>query len=211
MASQTPAAPRRTQEERRTVTRQAILDAASECLLEGGLDAVTIAGVAKGAGLSSGAVHHHFENKLQLILALTVHLSDASKDRVVHNTNLDAPIEERVSQMIDTIMAAVFEPLTRAQFELHTAARVDPALAEQLQLLNARSAEVYVADLASLLIEAQVDLPRVLGAVELSLCAAIGLSLLTISGTDPTIEERLAESLKAHILAEITLAATADR
>ncbi|WP_426572213.1 TetR/AcrR family transcriptional regulator [Aquihabitans sp. McL0605] len=198
---------RRTQDERRTATRQAILDAAAGRLVEGGLDGVTIAAVAKAAGVSSGAVHHHFGNKLELILALTNHLSDASRDAVVHSTDTTAPIEERVSQMIDTIMAAVFDPATRAQFELHTAARIDPALAQQLNVLNARSAEVYVADLAGVLIEAQVEPIRVLAAVELSLCAAIGLSLLTISGTDPAIEQRLADSLKAHILSEIALAA----
>lgn len=194
---------RRTQDERSTATRQAILDAATDRLVAGGLDGVTIAGVAKAAGLSSGAVHHHFENKLALILALTTHLSDSSKESVVHATEPDAPIADRVGQMIDTIMTAVFDPVTRAQFELHTAARIDPALAEQLALLNARSAEVYVADLAGVLMEAEVEPIRILAAVELSLCAAIGLSLLTISGTDVAIEQRLAESLKAHILAEI--------
>jgi len=201
--------PRRTQEERRTATRQAILDAASERLLDGGLDAVTIAAVAKCAGISTGAVTHHFENKSALILALTRHLSDASKDLVVDRTDPDAPIEERVSQMVDSIMEAVFDPLTRAQFELHTAARVDPVLAEQLLELNTRSADVYVADLVALLLENDVELIRIQGAVELSLCAVIGLSLLTISGSDPAIEARMAASVKAHLLGEIERAETA--
>lgn len=201
---------RRTQEERRTATRQAILDAAAERLVEGGLDGVTIAGVAKTAGISTGAVIHHFDNKLELILALTRHLSDASKDSVVHRTDPDASIEDRVDQMIDTVMEAVTDPLTRAQFELHTAARVDPKLAEQLVLLNARSAEVYVADLVGVLLEANVELVRIQAAVELALCAAIGFSLITISGTDPAIEARMAASLKAHILAEIERAAEPD-
>ncbi|MGN6696478.1 MAG: TetR/AcrR family transcriptional regulator [Aquihabitans sp.] len=201
MAAATP--PRRTQEERRTATRQAILDAAAQRLLEGGLDGVTIAAVAKTAGISTGAVIHHFENKSALIIALTRHLSDASKDLVVFRTDPAAPVDVRVSQMVDTIMEAVFDPLTRAQFELHTAARVDPVLAEQMLELNTRSADVYVADLVGLLLENDVELSRIQAAVELSLCAVIGLSLLTISGTDPAIEARLADSLKAHLLGEI--------
>jgi AcrR family transcriptional regulator len=194
---------RRTQEERRTATRKAILDAAADRLVEAGLDGVTIAAVAKAAGVSSGAVLHHFDTKLQLILALTQHLSDASKDEVVHSADPDAPIEDRVSDMIDTILTAVFDPFTRAQFELHTAARVDPALAEQLVALNAHNARVYVEDLAIALLQAQVDPVRVQASMELAVCAAVGLSLLSISGGDPAIEERMADSLKAHILAEL--------
>ena len=57
------------------------------------------------------------------------------------------------------------------------------------------------------MIEAKVELVRVLAAVELAICAAIGLSLLTSSGSDPVIEARMADSLKAHMLAEIALAA----
>lgn len=197
---------RRTQAERRTATRQAILEAAAERLVEGGLDAVTIAGVAKTAGVSPGAVQHHFENKLQLILALTTHLSDASKDLVVDSTDPEGPVEERVGQLVDTLLAAIFDPFTRAQFELHTAARVDPALAEQLLELNTRNAETYVADLAGVLVEANVEPVRIAAAVELAICASVGLSLLTISGTDPAIEQRMAESLKAHVLAEIAAA-----
>lgn len=207
MPPTTPPAARRTQEERRTATRQAILDAATQRLVEGGLDGVTIAAVAKTAGISTGAVTHHFDSKLALILALTRHLSDSSKDLVVRRTDPAAPIEERVDQMIDTIMEMATEPVARAQFELHTAARVDPALAEQLRLLNARSAEVYVAEMVEVLLEANVELVRIQAAVELSLCAAIGFSLLTISGTDDVIHARLADSLKAHILDEIHRAA----
>jgi len=164
---------------------------------------VTIAAVADAASLSTGAVRHHFETKLQLILALTTHLSDASKDAVVHSVDSDAPVEERVGPMVDALLTAVFDPITRAQFELHTAARIDPALAERLVELNTRSAEVYVADLAGALLEAKVPIERVQAAMELAICASVGLSLLTISGTDHAVEARMAESLRAHILAQL--------
>jgi len=200
---------RRTQDERRTATRQAILDAAADRLVEAGLDGVTIAAVSKAAGVSSGAVLHHFENKVQLILALAGHLSDVGKDAAVRSADPNAPIEERVAHMIDTIIHAVFDPSIRAQFELHTRARVDPSFAEQLVVLNARNAEVYVTDLAIALLQAQVDPARVQASMELAVCAAVGLSLLTISGSDPAVEERMAQSLKTHILDEIAHAAEA--
>ena len=196
---------RRTQAERRATTRQAILDAAAARLVEAGLDGVTIAAVAEKAHLSTGAVRHHFETKLQLILALTTHLSDASKDAVVDSADPSATVEERVGPMVDALLAAVFDPVTRAQFELHTTARIDPALAERLVELNAKNADSYVGDLAGALLEANVPLERVRSAMELAICASVGLSLLTISGSDPAIEDRMAKSLRNHILAQLDM------
>ena len=106
------------------------------------------------------------------------------------------------------MMAAIFEPATRAQFELHTAARIDPVLAEHLHQLNARNAEVYVADLATALLEANVPLERVQAAMELAVCAIVGLSLLSMSGGDPAIEARMVDSLRSVLLTEVERAAS---
>jgi hypothetical protein len=144
---------------------------------------------------------------MALILALTTHLSDASKDSVVHAADPAASVEDRVSAMVQTMMDAIFEPATRAQFELHTAARIDPALAEHLHQLNARNAEAYVADLATALLEANVPLERVQAAMELAVCAIVGLSLLSISGGDPEIEARMVASLRSILLTEVERAA----
>ncbi|GAA1965514.1 TetR/AcrR family transcriptional regulator [Amycolatopsis minnesotensis] len=61
---------RRTQEQRRTATRAALLDAAAELVVESGVRAVTLARVGERAGYSRGIVTHHFGSKQALLDAL---------------------------------------------------------------------------------------------------------------------------------------------
>ncbi|WP_236795065.1 TetR/AcrR family transcriptional regulator [Amycolatopsis sp. GM8] len=61
---------RRTQEERRTATRTALLAAAADVVVEAGVRAVTLARVGERAGYSRGIVTHHFGSKQALLEAL---------------------------------------------------------------------------------------------------------------------------------------------
>ncbi|MFO0603106.1 MAG: helix-turn-helix domain-containing protein [Polyangiales bacterium] len=67
-------APRRTQDERREATRDALLGAAVALLAERGIAATTLADVAERAGVSKGALTHHFDAKDALL--------DAALERV---------------------------------------------------------------------------------------------------------------------------------
>ena len=48
-------------------TRQKILNAAADLILEEGLDATRISKIAKRAGLTDGALYRHFDNKDDLL------------------------------------------------------------------------------------------------------------------------------------------------
>ncbi len=52
--------------------RRALMDAAWELASEGGIDAVTLRAVARRAGVSHAAPHHHFPDKGSLVDALTI-------------------------------------------------------------------------------------------------------------------------------------------
>lgn len=60
---------RRTQTERSEAMRARLAAAAYEAVAEGGLRALRVRAVAKGAGVSQGALLHHFPDKNALILA----------------------------------------------------------------------------------------------------------------------------------------------
>ena len=62
--------PRRTQEQRRTSARAALLGAAAELVVESGVRALTLARVGERAGYSRGIVTHHFGSKQALLDAL---------------------------------------------------------------------------------------------------------------------------------------------
>jgi AcrR family transcriptional regulator len=59
-----------TRDEQANATRQKLLEVAIALLCEGGLSAVTSTGVSARAGLTRGAVQHHFRNRMALLRAV---------------------------------------------------------------------------------------------------------------------------------------------
>jgi AcrR family transcriptional regulator len=73
MVAKAPAQPRRTQEERRAATRSLLLDATLHCLGQHGYAATSISSITKQAGVSRGALLHHFPTKNELIAHAILH------------------------------------------------------------------------------------------------------------------------------------------
>src|SRR5207302_5430172 len=59
--------PRRTQAARREATRSALLNAAAECLAEEGYARTTVRRIAERAGVTVGALQHHFSTRAALL------------------------------------------------------------------------------------------------------------------------------------------------
>ena len=72
----------RTQEERRAATRRALLCAARELFAEGGCHATAAGEVVRRAGLTRGAMYHHFEDKRDLFRAVVEEV-EAELDGIV--------------------------------------------------------------------------------------------------------------------------------
>ncbi|MEM8620566.1 MAG: TetR/AcrR family transcriptional regulator [Actinomycetota bacterium] len=76
---------RRSQAERRAVTRQSLIDAAAELLVEHGWAQVTSVAVCARAGLTRGAFVHHFDGLPELFAAVL----DDRYDKIVRRLELD--------------------------------------------------------------------------------------------------------------------------
>lgn len=68
--------PRRSHAERRAATRRALLDAARVLFAEKGYAEVTVEEVVRGAGVTRGALYHHFEDKRLLLKAVVEEIED---------------------------------------------------------------------------------------------------------------------------------------
>lgn len=86
---------RRTQAERTASTRAALMDAARELFTERGYDGVGTEEIVRAAGVTRGALYHHFGGKAELLEAVYERLEAESTERVarvVLGSELESPL-----------------------------------------------------------------------------------------------------------------------
>lgn len=134
------AAIRTPQQERSRATRQRLLEATVDCLVERGWAGTTTSLIAERAKVSRGAQLHHYPTKAALVLAAVAHLAErrAAEIRTEAESLRAQAAEDRVSRVVDLLAAAFTGPLFVAALELWVAARTDPDLRAALVPLEAR-------------------------------------------------------------------------
>ncbi|HZN15654.1 MAG TPA: TetR/AcrR family transcriptional regulator [Acidimicrobiales bacterium] len=137
----TASRPRRTQAERRESTQRAILDATIEGLTKVGYAQLSTNKVVRKAGVSRGALVHHFPTKADLAVAA---LDRWLTDRIVEFDATFAALrpEDRRDDVAIDILWEMFEgPTFAAWIELVVAARTDERLRPKLVEVNDRFSE----------------------------------------------------------------------
>lgn len=134
---------RRTQEERRAETRNALIEATVGLLAEGGYANATTTRIARRAGVSLGAMQHHFGSKDellmgtfdQLLLELTTQMSlDPGRGQV---------LERRVETLVARLWDVYCSPRYVAVWELFLGTRAEPHLREEAVAHRSRSLKIF--------------------------------------------------------------------
>jgi AcrR family transcriptional regulator len=179
VATTEPKPRRRTQEERRTATRGALLDATIECLIEYGYAGVTTTRVVERAGVSRGAQVHHFPTKAVLVSEAVRHLAEKRSAEVLKRISRLPEGPERLDAVLDMLWADHSGPLFHAALELWVAARTDAELRASLITVEREvtdtvwsSAEVFFGDYAGR--------PGFQDNVETALATMRGLALVSV-------------------------------
>lgn len=118
---------RRTQEERSARTRQRLLDATIESLVEVGYAGTSTTAVCARAGLSRGAQLHHFPTKIELVTTAVEHLFEV-RQREFRAAFADLPRADRPRAAIDLLWPMISGPAFYAWLELLIAGRTDKTL-----------------------------------------------------------------------------------
>jgi AcrR family transcriptional regulator len=120
---------RRTQAERRAATRDALVRATVESLVELGYAHTTNLEVQRRAGVSRGALTHQFTSKAELVLAAVDHLYEEFSASV-RGAAAGLPDESaaRIRLGLELVWQRFHGPLFVAAMELWTAARTDVEL-----------------------------------------------------------------------------------
>ncbi len=187
------------QAEKSAMTRGAILDAAIECFIELGYANTTTAVIAEYAGVSRGAMMHHFPSRSAVLQAAIGYLHE-QRLREYHELmrNIDPPTEQLSRDKIRASLEAAWEyvnlPSFVAYHELLAASRTDPELNGIMQPLER--------DFESLFMQTvRAELPHFADLDILELCNDIvqftmrGMALSHMSSRKQERAERMIELL----------------
>jgi AcrR family transcriptional regulator len=128
---------RRTQADRTATTRAGLLAAAFDCLVERGYSGTTTTEVTRRAGVSLGALLHHFPTKADLLAAAVGHVMARRQDEFRKAMADVEPGADRLESAIDVLWSAFEGPTFQAWVELWVGARTDPDLADALRVVDA--------------------------------------------------------------------------
>ncbi len=128
---------RRQQKDRTAATRAAVLEATIELLVERGYAGTSTRLAAEKAGVSLGALQHHFRTKAELTVEAMGFVSARLAGEFVSAIPRDGDELERVELALDRLFVVFRGPTFAAAMELHLAARTDDALREPMKKLHA--------------------------------------------------------------------------
>ena len=135
-------------QQRAVETRNALLDAALDCLIERGYAATTTIETARRAGVSRGAQQHHFPTKAQLMSAAVGRLLERRLQEYRKAFADIPPGSVRVNEAIDLLWSMMSGPSFTIWAELWMASRTDPELAEVMLTVDrqftAESRTIYL-------------------------------------------------------------------
>lgn len=127
---------RRTQEERREETQSRVLDATVECLARDGYSGASTVRIARKAGVSRGALLHHYSSKAELLASAVRHVF---RRRIAEFREAFERVPEdanRANAAIDILWGMFSGPSFDAWLELLVASRSDPELRENIQIVG---------------------------------------------------------------------------
>jgi AcrR family transcriptional regulator len=184
----------RTQAQRREQTRTALLDATIDCLVEIGYSRTSVQEICARAGVSKGAVQHHFSAKAELMASAVEHLTNKLQRQLARSLDELPGGTEGIPIAIDLLWEGYSGTLATAVTELWVAARTDPELRAAIRPVDralGRSTMEQVTTVAG-------ELPRERAETLFWLTVNLtrGLALDAELGGDPARRKQLLEEWK---------------
>jgi len=140
--------PARWQQQKSARTRLRLVEAAIDCLVEGGYSRLTTQGVAERTGVSRGAMHHHFPTRMDLVEAVVEHVF-YERMRLFLDDYLSSLARSSEAEMLAIAAAAHWRSVHSREYaaylELAVAARTDAELNQFFGPVARRYDEVWIA------------------------------------------------------------------
>jgi len=90
-------------------TRQKIINAAADLIVEEGLDAARISKIAKRAGLTDGALYRHFDNKETLLAEVYLDITSEIEEHAKRFSEQEGTAKERFIKFLEDLFGSFLE------------------------------------------------------------------------------------------------------
>ncbi len=180
----------RTQEQRSNQTRGRLIAATIGSICERGYLSTTTTEIADRAGVSRGALQHHFGTKSDLLLSVLDRICEGFKSRVEAASKCGGSLETRSDELVQTLWEVYGGDTYEAAVEIVLGARSDPDLNGRIQEFRALSIEI-AEDLWAQVFS-DVDLPpqRLADLLHFTVAAMRGFALHNKSENDEEFYRR---------------------
>lgn len=192
-------------QDRSRATRQRLLEATVRCLAERGWTAATVSVIAKEAGISRGALQHHFPTREALVVTALEYMFE-ERTALVERTDAAAGSGAgRVHAVVHDLTELYTGDLFRASLQAWTAAAADAQLREVIEPLERRFARKAHA-WAVLHLGVDDSDPHVRTLIQATLDLARGLALANVLTDDSKRRDRIIRTWSATLATELGLA-----
>jgi len=175
------------------------LDAAIDCLVEYGYAKTTTRRIAERAGVSAGALQHHFASKAALLGELIGYIRAKSMSEMfAEGLPSTRSSRKRQELLLDRMWRIYRGPPFTALIELGIGARTDPELLQHIAVPHDETARLN-AIAAPILFPEHAERPELIPLIVSGQSTMRGLALLGLAGeADP---DPLWPATRAHIMA----------
>jgi AcrR family transcriptional regulator len=135
---------RRTQQQRSAIAREKLIESAIGLICSKGFSITTMADIAAEAGMTRGAIQHHFAGRNELVLAILHEVEgrirDSFSDALI-DRNL--ALAERIDRLIDHLGEVGSSPAYLAVMDIWISTRAEPGLRDAVRESVLRASESY--------------------------------------------------------------------
>jgi len=186
-------------------TRQRIIDAAVSCVDQQGFARTTVQRIAREAGLTAGAVQHHFDSKADVLRAVLERSFEHFRSCFEGVSPEGAALEARVATFVDRAWQHCGSPTFRSTLEILLTTRANSAATggHWSDAPMAETAQQADALWRWLFSDVPLDEDGHRAALAFAFAALNGIAIGSRLQTDPVAEEAQLDLLKSALLSTL--------
>lgn len=201
---------RRTQDERSAETRAKLIDVTIDSICERGLQNATTAEIARRAGVSRGALQHHFHNKADLLVAVLEFICRQFASGVADIADRSKSLEARCDDLVRVLWAIYGSRAYAAAIEVVLGARSDRETYARIRDYRSLSVEVAERYWADALSDIAVSPERLSDILHFTVAAMRGFSLHVARRSDARFYRHQLRLLRDFLLTALRADANDD-